>query len=45
MKWRDFTDKVDEVFNIKNLEMAPVGDTIKPLTIYKTEREKMSPSE
>jgi len=45
MLWRDFSDKIDEVFNIKGLERAPLGDTMKPLTTYLTSQQTMTNEE
>lgn len=45
MNWRQFSDCVDEIFNIKGLEKAPLGDTIKPLTTYLSAQQQMTPDE
>jgi len=45
MMWKDFSDRVDEVFNIKSLEKNPDSNTIVPLKITLTSREKMLPAE
>ena len=45
MRWRDFCDKVDEVFNIKQLEKDPYRETFTPLQINLTSRQMMTPDE
>jgi len=45
MRWKDFSDCVDQVFNIKGLERVPVGDTIKTLNNSMTSCQQMTPAE
>lgn len=45
MMWKDFSDNIDRVFNIKSLEKNPMSETIVPLKTTLTSREKMNQTE